>query len=144
MKTIGSTRRAALVGLIAVVALTGLGLVRPGVAAADDHRGPRPEARFERRADFHRFRGGDVERWRGGRWVHVRHGGRLGWWWVVNGAWYFYPAPVYPYPEPYVVPAPPAPPVAQGYWYYCPSAQAYYPYVAACPGGWTTVVPPAP
>ena len=28
-----------------------------------------------------------------------------------------------------------------GYWYYCGSARAYYPYVGACPEGWTPVVP---
>ena len=65
----------------------------------------------------------------------------------MDGEWYFYPAPIYPYPDPYVPPgaavaAPPAPTPLQ-YWYYCPSAQAYYPYVSACPEGWTPVVPPA-
>jgi hypothetical protein len=35
--------------------------------------------------------------------------------------------------------APPAPPPS--YWYYCPDARAYYPYVGACAGGWLTVVP---
>jgi hypothetical protein len=39
-------------------------------------------------------------------------GGRLGWWWVVGDG-----------------------------WYYCSSAVAYDPYVAACPEGWTPVVP---
>ena len=24
--------------------------------------------------------------------------GRFGWWWDVDGAWYFYEQPVYPYP----------------------------------------------
>jgi len=28
-----------------------------------------------------------------------------------------------------------------GYWYYCQEAQAYYPYVKSCPGGWMKVVP---
>jgi hypothetical protein len=27
-----------------------------------------------------------------------------------------------------------------GYWYYCPSAQAYYPYVAYCPDPWVPVL----
>ena len=30
-----------------------------------------------------------------------------------------------------------------GYWYYCQEAQAYYPYVKSCPGGWMKVVPEA-
>jgi hypothetical protein len=52
--------------------------------------------------------------------------GRYGWWWDVDGAWYFYEQPVYPYPaavsdvealeeaadaEP---PAPPPPPLTPG------------------------------
>lgn len=42
--------------------------------------------------------------------------------------------------------APPQP--ASGTWYYCDSAQTYYPYVAECPGGWRAVpatpTPPQP
>ena len=34
-----------------------------------------------------------------------------------------------------------APPPAPAYLYYCPTAGSYYPNVAACPGGWLTVVP---
>lgn len=41
----------------------------------------------------------DRELWRGGGWRHERYHGRLGWWWVVNGAWFFYDDPVYPYPD---------------------------------------------
>ena len=68
--------------------------------------------------DIHRFAGHDYDHWRGGHWYRGPHGGRSGWWWVVGGGWYFYPQPVYPYPDPYVppmvavpqpvVPAPPA------------------------------------
>ena len=39
-----------------------------------------------------------------------------------------------------VAPAP-APAPQQGYWYYCSDAQAYYPYVKECPGGWQRVSP---
>ena len=63
------------------------------------------EHRF--RGDIARFHEHDWELWRGGRWNHSTHGGRFGWWWVAGGIWYFYPAPVYPYPNPY------EPPVAQ-------------------------------
>jgi hypothetical protein len=35
--------------------------------------------------------------------------------------------------------APYAGPPASGYWYYCPSAQAYYPYVQTCPESWVPV-----
>src|SRR5512142_2931843 len=115
MKSIGGSTRAMVGVLTAVVTLMGLGLARPSAAAEwRDHRGgPPPVARFERRGDAHRFRDRDFARWREGHWVHRRHLGRVGWWWVAGGTWYFYPAPVYPYPEPYAVPsAPPAPPAA--------------------------------
>ena len=68
--------------------------------------------------------------------------------------WYPYPYP-YPYTYPYPVYSPPvvqsappvyveqaAPPQPQ-YWYYCQSAQAYYPYVRECPDGWMQVIPQA-
>jgi hypothetical protein len=101
--------------------------------------------------DIWRFHEEDLGRWRGGHWWHGAHVGRLGWWWVVDGAWYFYPAPIYPYPDPYVPPtvvtqAPP-PPLTQSspqYWYYCTSAKAYYPYATDCPEGWVPVVPQPP
>lgn len=66
----------------------------------------------------------------------------------IGGAFFapfYYPPPYYDpyyyYPPPvqYVEPAP-APPVQQ-YWYYCPGAGAYYPYVQQCPGGWQQVLP---
>ena len=119
---------------------------------------------FEGR-EFHRDGGGwrgdrhTVEVWRGGNWVHERHDGRFGWWWVAAGMWYFYPSPVYPYPDPYTPPvvvvnqqpAAPAPVTAQAqpplqYWYYCDSLKTYYPYVASCPETWRTVPaqPPVP
>jgi hypothetical protein len=45
------------------------------------------------------------------------------------------PAPVYaPNYAPVVAPAP-----VQQYWYYCPPANAYYPYVPSCPSGWQAV-----
>lgn len=90
--------------------------------------------------DIARFHEHDWGVWRGGRWIHSRHDGRLGWWWVVGSAWYFYPTPVYPYPNPWEPPPPPvvAPPPAQ-YWYYCEPASAYYPYVATCTSPWKQV-----
>jgi hypothetical protein len=57
------------------------------------------------------------------------------------------------YPAPYYYPAQPAtyieqsaPPQPVGWWYYCESARAYYPYVNACPTGWQRVpaTPPPP
>jgi hypothetical protein len=95
---------------------------------------------------FHTY---DFPRWRSGYWYHGYYGGQLAWWWVIGGLWYFYPAPVYPYPNPYVPPvvvvqpsapasAPSGPPPQQ-YWYYCESARTYYPYVSSCPEDWRAV-----
>jgi len=82
---------------------------------------------------------------------HRRHHHHPYWFWprVVIAPWprYCYdpPAPIivqtvpryYP-PEVYIQQSPPP---EQGYWYYCESARAYYPYVKECPGGWMKVVP---
>lgn len=91
--------------------------------------------------DIHRFHERDWGDWHRGRWDHDWHGGRFGWWWVVGGVWFFYPRPVYPYPDPYLPPdyvvATGTPPPA--YWYYCPTARTYYPYVQACPVPWQPV-----
>jgi hypothetical protein len=63
---------------------------------------------------------------------------------------YYYPpyyyAPYYSYPP---VSGPPtyieqAPAIVPGYWYYCGGAQAYYPTVQECPGGWQRVAPQPP
>lgn len=88
--------------LLAVLAAL---LTAPAVAGAFPHHG-----------DIRRFHDRDYHEWRRGRWVHDWHDHHFGWWWVVTGRWFFYPAPVYPYPDPYVPPrvvvqqAPPAVP----------------------------------
>ena len=89
--------------------------------------------------------------WHNGFWRHSWYGGRFGWWWVVGGVWYFYPQPVYPYPDPYVPPNyPAAAPAPTGdappqYWYYCDASKTYYPYVSSCASGWRQVpTTPAP
>jgi hypothetical protein len=121
---------------------------------------------WDRHRDIRHFQSHDLHRWNSGRWVHGHHDGYLGWWWVVAGLWYFYPSPVYPYPDPYTpsvvvqqsppvivqqAPATPTPPPAPAeapstpqYWYYCEPASMYYPYVSSCPTGWKKVpaVPP--
>jgi hypothetical protein len=129
-------------GTVVVVLVALCGAIGAARSWADD-RGRREDGRH---GDIHRFHERDLREWHGGHWVHDRHAGRLGWWWVVGGVWYFFPAPVYPYPDPYVPPtvvAPPAPPPAPTqYWYYCARARAYYPYVTSCPEGWMQVVPP--
>jgi hypothetical protein len=101
--------------------------------------------------DVHHWDRHDLGLWRAGRWRHVWHDGRWGWWWVVGGIWYFYPQPVYPYPlvmsevvapPTVVVPAPvapgapvvvqPAPAPQPQMWYYCDNPPGYYPNVPTC------------
>jgi len=106
--------------------------------------------------DIARFHEHDWAMWRGGYWSHSWHGGRYGWWWLAGGLWYYYPAPIYPYPSPWeppvttvvtpgAAPAVGAPP-ATNYWYFCQASNAYYPYAASCPAGWQRVpaTPPQP
>ena len=87
--------------------------------------------------DIHHFSGHDYDRWRGGGWFHGYHDGRFGWWWTVGPDFYFYPAPVYPYPDPYVPPTVTAAPGPT--WYYCANPQGYYPYVGQCAVPWQAV-----
>jgi hypothetical protein len=105
--------------------------------------------------DMRHFHDRDFGRWRGGHWYRGHYGGRLGWWWIVGGVYYWYPQPIYPYPDPYVPPVVVRPPVVvapqpapppqaaprqpANTWYYCESAKGYYPYVPECPGGWRPV-----
>lgn len=94
------------------------------------------------RGNIHRFVDQDARVWRHGRWRHSHHDGSFGWWWVVGGLWYYYPQPVYPYPDPFVPGTVVYGPAGSGpYWYYCESAGQYYPYVTYCPEGWVAVVP---
>jgi len=112
------------------------------------HPGPGPHANpphaFRDRDPRH-FSEHDWGVWRGGAWHHEWHDGRFGWWWAIGPDWYFYPEPVYPYPDPYVPPVvatQPAPvsglPPAQ-VWYYCDNPPGYYPYVATCTTPWRPV-----
>ena len=95
--------------------------------------------------DIHHFRDYDFDAWRGGHWYHGFHDGRGGWWWLTGGGWYFYPAPVYPYPDPYT---PPGVTVIAGppgaYVYYCANPAGYYPYVPQCYAPWQAVASTAP
>ncbi|WP_057290302.1 hypothetical protein [Noviherbaspirillum sp. Root189] len=66
------------------------------------------------------------------------------------GAWGYYRQPgIYTYPPVVTVPNVPQAYMeknareqqANSWWYYCRSAQAYYPYVRECPNGWELVSP---
>lgn len=124
---------------------TALALTVSGEALAQGPHGHGPVHGFYGR-DFRAFGPHDLVVWRGGVWRHEWHDGRFGWWWFVDGYWYFYPEPVYPYPT-YVPPAvvvQESPPVPTGLppqqsWYYCDNPRGYYPYVASCSVTWQEV-----
>ncbi len=142
-----NARRMVSLGLAAALFAT-------SIPAMADHDGGREGGRGAFRGGWHgeigRFERGDIHTWRAGRWRHEMHDGRLGWWWIVGGMWYFYPQPVYPYPDAYIppavivqTPAAPAPQAVAQLWYYCEASKGYYPYVSSCPGNWQ-VVPATP
>ena len=147
------------------------GNARPAnqAAFAQRHAGAAP-TQFSRGLfygrDFAHFTPRETELWRRGGWRHEFHDGRFGWWYAVDGIWYFYDEPVYPYPTfvPDVVyipeedydddapvyadePPEPAPPQygqpATAYYYFCQDTQTYYPYVTSCDSPWQPV-PAAP
>jgi hypothetical protein len=114
------------------------------------HHEARDEGHREFRGEIGRFHEQDWNLWHSGHWEHAEHEGRRGWWWVAGGLWYLFPAPVYPYPNPYEPPAafvptpefdPPPPPPRANSWYFCPPRNAYYPYVSSCPVPWQRVAP---
>jgi hypothetical protein len=146
MKSRGKAGKSGVIGIL-FGAIGALGFVTPAPAAAQAHhdRGHaehRERARVERwHGDIRRFHEHDLARWHGGHWAQARHGGRFGWWWIVGPTWYFYPSPVYPYPDPYLPPAAVAAP--SQYWYFCRDPQGYYPYVPQCRVAWQAV-PPSP
>ena len=121
------------------------GMRRPG--------GQRAGGRYDYRGrDFAHFSPAERETWSHGVWHHEWHNGHYGWWWGVGGFWYFYPAPLYPYPDyvadvayddttyaPDEYASQPAPVAGQFYYYYCDALGAYYPYVPSCPSGWRTI-----
>jgi len=90
-------------------------------------------------------------------WHHGRGGVFIGvgpgfWWGPPHPYWWGPPYPYYGYPPPYYYPPaqivveqpqmyvqPPPPPAPPTDWYYCPSAQGYYPQVQSCPDPWVRV-----
>jgi hypothetical protein len=73
---------------------------------------------------------------------------------VGGGPWGWDPFWYSPWPWPYPSAPPPVygaqswtyveRPLVAGYWYYCPSANAYYPSVPSCPEPWVPVAPRQP
>lgn len=73
-------------------------------AQADEHRRHEEEHRHHERHAFHHrefylFDPFEQGLWRSGLWRREWYNGRLGWWWIVNGNWYYYDRPMYPYPQ---------------------------------------------
>jgi len=68
----------------------------------------------------------------------------MSWWWVVDGFWYPYVTPIYPYPgfiSDYLMPLPAM--LSPDYWYYCTDPPGYYPEVSGCYEPWQ-LIPAAP
>lgn len=143
-----NTNRTFILKALTVATLLAMSLPA-GAEQNERHGGNGRHDGFKGGGDIRHFNRHDNTIWRAGGWHHGRHQGRSGWWWVAAGTWYFYPEPVYPYPDPYTPPVvvvqtppantPPALPPPMQYWYFCAAANGYYPYVPACPEGWKTV-----
>ena len=97
--------------------------------------------------DYAHFSLAEQRLWGHGMWRHSWHSGHRGWWWVVDRFWFFYPAPIYPFPtyigadtyydyyDQYGIPT--------YYWYFCSKPEGYYPYVQECLRPWQPM-PPLP
>jgi len=76
--------------------------------------------------------------------VVVGVGPAFGWgWWAPPPYYVVAPPPVVVQPAPQVYVQQPQSAPAEGYWYYCRSAGAYYPRAPSCAEPWVKV-PPAP
>lgn len=145
------------------VALAALIAVPDAILAAPPSRGaghpqvergePYRVSRGERLPPVYRARSYVVDNWR----VHRLYAPPRGHYWVGIGADYLLVAiatgivvDVLTAPRVVVVPAPGVaasqPPAAAIFYYFCDSANAYYPYVRQCPEGWRALptTPPGP
>jgi hypothetical protein len=153
---------AALIAASLVLALAGTGHAQRGHGGGHGGGGVRGGGGGFHGGGFHGgggFPGGG--HFRGGG--HFHGGGRViigvgpGWGWWGSPYWYYPPAYVappyygygyYDYPPPadveppaYVQRGPEESEQPERYWYYCPSAKAYYPQVKRCPEEWLRVLP---
>lgn len=103
----------------------------------------------------HAWRDGGGARWHGS--IFLGFAAPYPYYWGPGywGPGYYYGPPAYYVPP--IVAAPAAPPVyverddatpesapapsKPVWWYWCPTAKGYYPYVKECPGGWQRVPP---
>lgn len=104
-------------------------------------------SRQELRVDNIRSR--DRQLWYSGHWYHGWYAGQPGWWWVLGRSYYYYAAPIYPYPQAFETataadPIPDLPtPAPAAYWNFCAEPAGYYPYVQTCATRWVRVLPSA-
>lgn len=78
----------------------------------------------------------------------------MGWWWLVENAWYWFASATYPYPDAggyggggdYATGgesggccAPDDVDAQPNTWYHCSNPEGYYPYVRQCNGEWEPV-----
>ena len=73
---------------------TGRQIVPPQIQKPQSARTPGTQLTTPSVLDPHTFHGRVYHgrlTWEQGQWHHVTRNGRLGWWWDVGGAWYFYP-----------------------------------------------------
>ena len=112
--------------------------------------------------DYHHFSAHERGIWHGGSWRHETYQGRLGWWWVAGGMWYFFaerPIEAIPIIVPETAFEAPVAivqrhqvlnirPQTQQFRYWCDDPAGYSPGIASCPSGWKTVpaqaAPPPP
>lgn len=96
---------------------------------------------------------GDAGRtaWQNGEWVRTWRDGHLAWWWAVDGSWYRYAVPSYPYPSavaPVSVRGLTQPvteePSAGPSWVYCDNPARETEVPASCNGNWHRVAVAAP
>jgi hypothetical protein len=102
--------------------------------------------------DVRHFNDHEWHEWRGGVWHRDYYDGRFGWWFDVDGVYYPYAAPIFPFPlevAPLVfddvppAPAPiagiaPLPPLPHA-GYHCEDPSGFYPTLETCRSGWTVI-----
>ncbi len=71
-------------------------------------------ATFFHATDVRSFTTTELSVWRAGLWRNEWHYGRRGWWWEVDGGWYPYANPLWPYPLVVAAPVVYATPVVDG------------------------------
>ena len=123
--------------------LGGPSFVGSSGGARPEHGGGREPGHF-RGQSFDHFSDGDRERWSHGGWRHGWRHGHLGWWWLVDGDWFLYDQPSYPYPT-YVGQDADEGEYSDDPWpydtYYCEDPAGYYPTVQMCNVEWESVPP---